>query len=345
MKFVDFRSDTASPITDRMREAIQGAVIGDDVLGEDPNVQRLEALSARLFHKDAAVLVTSGTMGNQIALMALSAPGDEVALGETSHVYNLEGGGLAALAGVQARPVRTLPGAGMDLADLEHAIRPSGIQSPRTRVLCLENTLDLNRGIPVSPADQQAAADLAHRHGVKVYLDGARIFNAAVAFDRPLADFGASVDCLQFCLNKGLSAPVGAVLVGDRDFIDRARHIRQRIGGAVRHIGYMAAAGVIALEEMIPRIAEDHRNAARLRDGLRALDERLVGTGESFTNIVRLNVGAAGRTADEVVAGFLKSGIRVKNVDPATCRMVTHSGTTADDVEAALAAAKRVLAG
>lgn len=344
MKLVDFRSDTASPISDRMRDAMVNAVIGDDVLGEDPNVQRLEALSAQLFQKEAAVIVASGTMGNQIALMTLASPGDEVVVYDSSHIYNLEGGGLAALAGAQVRPVQAPPRSGLDLNVLEHAIRPGGIQSPRTRVLCLENTLDLNRGIPVTPEDQQAVSDLAHQHGAKVYLDGARVFNAAVALDRPLSDFGASVDCLQFCLNKGLSSAVGAVLVGDREFIDRARYIRQRIGGAVRHIGYMAAAGVVALQELTPRIALDHQHATRLRDGLRAISGRLVGTDESFTNIIRLDAGAMGLQAVQVVDGFRKFGILVKNVDPTTCRMVTHSGTTADDVEAALDAAQAVFA-
>lgn len=328
-------------MTDSMRKAMLEAVVGDDVLGEDPSVNQLEEKSARLFGKEAGLLVASGTMGNQVAMMALSAPGDEVVVFAPSHMYNLECGGLAALSGVQVRAIQP-SGAQAALDELAAAIRPQGVQYAHTSVLCLENTLDLNRGIPVPPEAQQAMADLAHRHGARVYLDGARIFNAAIALNRPLADFGASVDCLQFCLNKGLSAPVGAVLVGDREFIDRARRIRQRIGGAIRHIGYMAAAGIVALEEMIPRIAEDHRNAERLRAGLKGLDERLIDAQGPFTNIIRLNVAATGHSTDQVAAAMLEAGIRIKRVDASICRMVTHSGTSEQDVDAALAAARAV---
>lgn len=339
MKRVDFRSDTASPMTDAMRRAVQDAVVGDDVLGEDPSVNLLEEKSARLFGKEAGLLVASGTMGNQIAMMTLSHPGDEIVVFAPSHMYNLECGGLAALSSVQVRPIP--PGGAQAGPDaVAAAIRPQGVQYARTTVLCLENTLDLNRGIPVSPEAQQAMTDVAHRHGARVYLDGARIFNAAIALNRPLADFGASVDCLQFCLNKGLSAPVGAVLVGDRAFIDEARRIRQRIGGAIRHIGYMAAAGVVALDEMIPRMAEDHENAARLRIGLMELDARLIDPAGPFTNIIRLDVAATGRDIGQFVDAMLKAGIQVKRVDDAVCRMVTHSGTRAADVETALAAAR-----
>ena len=341
MRFIDFRSDTASPMTDNMRQSILDAMVGDDVLGEDPNVQALEQMSARLFGKEAALLVCSGTMANQIAIMALSSPGDEVIVPGCSHIYNLECGGLGALSGVQVRPI--YPGhSRFGPEDVEKAIRPPSVQFPRTSVLCLENTLDLNRGIPVSPEDQQAMTHIAHQSNMAVYLDGARIFNSAIALDLPLEDFGSSVDCLQFCLNKGLSAPVGSVLVGGGEFIDKARRIRQRIGGAVRHIGYMAAAGVVALNEMIPRMAEDHRNAARLREGLMNLDDRLIEAEGPFTNIVRLDVGAARRHADQIADGMLEFGIRIKEVDESTCRMVTHFGVREQDVDAALNAAKVV---
>lgn len=341
MRFIDFRSDTASPITNGMRTAIQEAIVGDDILGEDPNVNRLEEMSAQLFGKEAALFLPTGTMANQVALMSLTAPGDEAVLFGCSHIYNLECGGLAALSGVQVRAIES-DDLGAAPSRIAQAVRPSGIQYAHTRVLCLENTLDLNRGIPLSPTMQQEMADAARRNGAKVYLDGARIFNAAVAHDRPLAEFGASVDCLQFCLNKGLSAPVGAMLVGDKPFIQKARHIRQRLGGAARHIGYMAAAGVVALDEMIPRMAEDHRNASRLRDGLRAIDECLVDVHGHHTNIIRLNVAGTGRDVDDVVAGMLKSGIQIKKVDNEICRMVTHSGTSAADVDAALEAVRQV---
>ncbi len=342
MKILDYRSDTASPLTPEMFGAIEAAVVGDDVLGEDPTVRRLEEMSAELFGKEAGLFVASGTMANQIAIMALTVPGDEVVVGEQSHIYGLECGGLAALSGVQARPLGAVEGR-FAPADVESAIRPAGLQFSRTRVLCLENTFDLNRGIPLPPDYQDEMADIARRHGVTVYLDGARIFNAAVAFDTELRQFGRSADCLQFCLTKALSAPIGSVLLGSAGFIERARMIRQRIGGGMRQVGYMAAAGVVALEKMLPRIQIDHDNARRLRDGLARIDERLVELNAPSTNIVRMNVAAAGREVDRVIQALSERGVRIKKVDERTCRMVTHSGIESADIDAALVALNEVL--
>ena len=212
-----------------------------------------------------------------------------------------------------------------------------------TRLLCLENTYDLNRGIPLPLGYLQEMADIAHPAGVAVYLDGARIFNAALGFNTPLAELCRPVDCLQFCLSKGLAAPVGSLLLGDKEFIDRARWVRQRIGGGMRQAGHMAAAGIVALEEMLPRLRQDHDNASRLVSGLAAIDQRLVDCRAERTNIVHVNFGAAGRPAAPVVQSLLEQGIKIKLIDETTCRMITHWGIDGDDIDTVLEAFRRIL--
>lgn len=342
-RILDFRSDTVTQPTQAMRRAMAEAIVGDAVLGEDPTVRALEAMAAAMCGKDAALFVVSGTMANQIAVMALAQPSDEIIVGEDAHIYNLEAGGLAALAGVQARPLRADRGQFL-AADVARAIRVKGIQSAITRVLCLENTYDLNRGIPLPLAYLQEMADVAHRRDVGVYLDGARIFNAALVFDLPLAQLCAPVDCLQFCLSKGLAAPFGALLVGGRAFIERSRWIRQRIGGGMRQAGHMAAAGIVALDQMLPRLAEDHDNARRLAAGLAALDERLIERGALLTNIVHIDFGAAGRESGAMVMALADNGIRIKQIDVRSARMVTHLGIASADIDTALAVFERCLA-
>jgi len=342
VKILDFRSDTVTTATDEMRRAMAAAEVGDDILGEDPTVARLEAASAALFGKEAGLFVISGTMANQVAVMALTQRGDEIIVSEDSHIYNLEVGGLAALSGVQPRPLRAAGGR-FDPADVRRAIRPPGIQSAVTRVLCLENTYDLNRGIPL-PAEYHAEmAALARSRGVAVYLDGARIFNAAVAFGATPADLCRHVDCLQFCLSKGLAAPVGSVIVGPCDFIAKCRWVRQRIGGGMRQAGHMAAAGLVALESMAGRLAEDHANAKRLAAGLAALDHRLADPAATLTNIVHIDLAAAGRQAGPVVDRLRAGGIKIKQIDDGRCRMITHWGLDAADIDAALAAFRAAL--
>jgi threonine aldolase len=334
-KFIDLRSDTASQPTDEMRTAMANAIVGDDFLGEDPTVERLETMSAAMFGKEAGLFVISGTMANQIAIMALTQPGDEVIVGSEAHIYNLEAGGLAALSSVQARPLRAEQGR-FSAEDVREAIRPKGLQSSITRVLCLENTYDLNRGIPLPRAYMQEMADIARQHDAAVYLDGARIFNAAIACDTPLDVLCQPIDCMQFCLSKGLAAPVGSVLTGTREFIARARWMRQRIGGGMRQAGHMAAAGIVALEKMLPRLRDDHKNARHLAEGLASLDARIVDPAAVLTNIVRADFSAAGRTAAEIAAACAAHNIKVKPIGTSTVRMITHWGIEREDIDAAL---------
>lgn len=333
--FLDFRSDTVTQPTPAMREAMAAAVVGDDLLGEDPTVARLEAMAAERFGKEAGLLVISGTMANQVAVMTLAGRGDEILAGEEAHIYNLEVGGVAALSGVQIRPLRASAGR-FDPSDVRRAIRRPGIQSPETRVLCLENTYDLNRGIALDAGYVEEIAGIAHAQGVSVYLDGARIFNAAACFGTTVRDLCAPVDCLQFCLSKGLAAPLGAVLVGPRETIEPARRMRQRLGGGMRQAGHLAAAGIVALETMSERLAEDHANAARLAAGLAAIDDRLVAAEAPATNIVHVNLGAAGFDAELVTSSLFDLGVRIKPLGEGACRMVTHWGLSRDDIDVAL---------
>ncbi len=334
-KIRDFRSDTVTLPTQEMRKAMMDAEVGDDILGEDPTVSRLESSSAALLGKQAGLFVISGTMGNQVAIQTLTQRGDEVLVGEETHIFNLEVAGLAALSGVQARPLKSSAGR-FDPRQVRSAVRPRGVQSPVSRVLCLENTYDLNRGIPLPPEYAEEMAAVAHDCGMAVYLDGARIFNAAVFFGVAPARLCEQADLVMFCLSKGLAAPVGSLLAGSREIIDRARWVRQRLGGGMRQAGHMAAAGLVALESMRGRLADDHANARRLVEGLAAIDPDLVDLEQPLTNVVRVDFKAVGRTAARMVEELLKRGIKVKPVSETACRMITHWGLTAEDVDEAL---------
>lgn len=335
MSYIDFRSDTVTLPTDEMRKAMASAEVGDDILGEDPTVQRLEAMTAKMLGKEAGLFVISGTMANQVAVMTVTQPGDEILAAEESHIYNLEVGGVAALSGVQVRTLKSVNGR-FSPDDLRRAIRPVGIQYPRTRMLCLENTFDLNRGIPLPPDYISEVARIAHEHGMFCYLDGARLFNASVALVVPLADLCAEVDAVMVALTKGLAAPVGAVLCGSKEFIQRARWMRQRIGGGMRQAGHMAAAGIVALETMMGRLHEDHENARRLVDGLLKIDPSLVEPTSGQTNIVQLRLEGVGITAERLVNALLERGIKIKPIGEYACRMITHWGIGPEDVDRAV---------
>lgn len=340
---LDYRSDTVTLATPAMREAMMQAEVGDDILGEDPTVKRLESAGAALFGKEAALFVISGTMANQVAVMALTERGNEVLVGEESHIYNLEVGGLAALSGVQARALRAAEGR-FDVRALKAAIRPAGIQTAVTKLLCLENTYDLNRGIPLPPEYIAQVSELAHAAGLMVYLDGARIFNAATALNVDVRVLCEPVDAMQLCLSKGLAAPVGSLLLGSAAFIAKARWIRQRLGGGMRQAGHMAAAGLVALETMRDRLHEDHENARLLAEGLAAIDERLVDLKIPMTNVVQVELGPLGVSSDTAVSQLLARGIKVKPISATACRMITHWGISRDDIEATLAVVQEILA-
>lgn len=264
MKVIDLRSDTVTEPTAAMRRAMADAVVGDDVYGEDPTVNRLERDAAELFGREAGLLVTSGTQGNLIALMVQAPRGSEVILGDRSHIVLYEQGGMAALGGVMPRTVPVQPDGTLLLDQLAAAIRGSDDHFPRTRLMALENTQGTVGGVPLGPGYTRRVADLAHAHQLGLHIDGARIFNAAICFGVSAAEIVADADSVTFCLSKGLGAPAGSLLVGSRDFIREARRMRKVLGGGMRQAGVLAAAGLIALHEMPPRLEQDHDNAVRL---------------------------------------------------------------------------------
>src|SRR5438552_9454677 len=268
---VDLRSDTLTQPTPAMREAMARAQVGDDVWEEDPTVQRLEAEAARRTGKEAALFVTSGTQGNLVSVLAQTRHGQEILLDRDSHILNYEGGGAALFGGLQTMPVATERGF-LTARQVREQIRPSNIHIPVTGLVCLENTHNRHGGSCCAPEEIEEVAAAAHAQGVPVHLDGARLFNAAVALGRPLADFTRPVDSVTFCLSKGLAAPVGSPLRGSRQVLARARRVRKMLGGGMRQTGVLAAAGIYALKSMVDRLKDDHDNAKILADGMRGVE-------------------------------------------------------------------------
>src|SRR5215472_48552 len=266
-RVIDLRSDTLTMPTPEMRRAMAEAELGDDVFREDPTVNRLQEMAAERMGKEAALLVTSGTQGNLVGILSHTQRGDEIIVGDQSHVFHYEVAGAAVVGSLQLRTVRNIDGM-LDPAEVEAAIRPQDVHAPRTGVVCLENTHNRNGGAPLSASHTKAVADVAHRHGVLVHLDGARVFNAAVALDVDVRELTAPVDSVTFCLSKGLAAPVGSVLCGSKDYVETARKYRKMLGGGMREAGIIAAAGIVALTTMVDRLAEDHANARLIADRL-----------------------------------------------------------------------------
>ncbi len=343
MKIIDLRSDTVTLPTPAMREAIYHAELGDDVFGEDPTTNRLEKLAAQRMGKDAALLVASGTMGNLVCLLTHCGRGDEVILGDQSHTFFYEAGGMSALGGIHPHTVTNQPDGTMRLEDIEAAIRSDDVHFPPTRLICLENTHNRCGGSALTPQYTDAVAALAKSRGLAVHLDGARIFNAAVALGVDVKKLTRSVDSVSFCLSKGLSAPIGSVVCGSKRFIAQARRIRKVLGGGMRQSGIIAAAGIVALEEMPARIAEDHESARRLAEGIARIKGLSIDLAKIQTNIVYFDLGSERLTAEKLVTGLTKKGIRLLSVGPRRLRAVTHYGITAEDIDLALTALREVM--
>jgi threonine aldolase len=276
MDVIDLRSDTVSHPTPEMREAMANALVGDDVYGDDPTVNQLEADAAAMLGKEAAVFVASGTQGNLCALLAHCQRGEEIIVGDTSHIFSNEQGGLAQLGGIIPHTIPIQPDGTLLLADIKGAIRPDDEHHPITRLVTLENTHNTAGGVPLPVDYVNQVAELAHEHGLILHIDGARIFNAAAAYNIDVKALVENVDSVTFCLSKGLCAPVGSILVGSHDFIRRARRARKVLGGGMRQAGILAAAGLIALHKMTARLDEDHKNAALLAEGLSEIPSLVV---------------------------------------------------------------------
>ncbi len=339
---IDLRSDTVTLPTPAMRRAMYEAEVGDDVYGEDPTVNRLEAMAAERVGKEAALFLTSGTQGNVVAMLTHCGRGDEIILGDQAHTFLSEAGAPAALGGITPRPLRNQPDGTLDLADIEAAIRPDNVHFPKTRLITLENTHNQCGGRALSPAYTAAVGDLARRHGLRTHLDGARLFNAVVALGVPATALTAPMDTVQFCLSKGLSAPVGSILAGPSDFIREARRTRKILGGGARQAGVIAAAGIVALNEMVDRLAEDHANARRLAEGLAELPAVVLDPSTVETNIVILQL-ADGLDVYKTADRLREGGVLVSAFYGARIRAVTHYGITAADIDAALRVFRAVL--
>ncbi len=329
---IDLRSDTVSKPGDAMRKAMAGAEVGDDVFGDDPTVNRLEAMAAEVTGKEAAVYVPSGTMANLVAVMTHTRPGDEIVLGDQCHIFNYEVAGAARIANVQTHPLRNREDGSIDPDDLRAAIREPGIHVPRSALFCLENTHNRCGGAAF-PANKVAElAGIAHAGGMAVHLDGARVFNAQAALGTPVAEIVRHCDTVSFCLSKGLGCPVGSLLCGPKEYIALARRNRKILGGGMRQAGVLAAAGIYALQHNVTRMKDDHANAARLADGLRQYDAFRPNRPQS--NIVVLDV-LRGSVA-EWLSAFREMGLLAVPFGGTRIRMVTHINIGSSDIDEAL---------
>jgi threonine aldolase len=317
-----------------MREAMAHAEVGDDVLGEDPSINRLQEMAADRMGKEAGLFVPSGTMGNLIAVLAHCGRGDEVIMGTLGHTFLFEGGGISALGSVFPHTVPNQPDGTLQLCDIQAAVRSDDVHQPVSRLVVLENTQNRCGGAPLSAAYTAQVGELARKNNMKLHIDGARIFNAAAAMDSSAAELAAPADSITFCLSKGLCAPVGSVLCGSKDFIARGRRIRKALGGGMRQAGILAAAGVVALEQMTDRLAEDHRRAKALAEGLQQIPGISLDNGIPKSNMVFITLAPEVKcTAAEAAAQLKTRGIRVGVVGERKFRMVTHYWIGGADVE------------
>jgi threonine aldolase len=341
---IDLRSDTVTKPTPAMRRAMADADVGDDVYGEDPTVNRLQERAAEVFDKEAALFVPTGSMGNQIAVKLHTRPGTEVVIEERGHIYNYEMAAMSAVAGALARPVKSVDGTGVltweEIASGLHA--DAAYYVAPTSLVAIENSHNLAGGGVYSRERTEEICERAHALDIPVHLDGARVFNAAAAQGETVAALAAPCDSVMFCLSKGLGAPVGSILLGARDFIDEARRWRKLLGGGMRQAGVLAAAGLVALEESPPKLAEDHANARRLAGGLAELPGVRIDPERVVTNIVLFDVSGTQRAADEICARLKERGVLASGFGT-SIRMVTHYDVTREGIDRALDALREVL--
>jgi threonine aldolase len=325
MDWIDLRSDTVTHPTEVMRQAMANAAVGDDVFGEDPTVNKLQEMAAEKMGKQAGLFLPSGTMGNLAAILAHCGRGDEVILGNKAHTFLYEAGGISALGGVHSCQLPNQSDGTLVLQDIQAAIRSKDAHQPISRLICLENTHNRCGGVALTADYTQAVSELAHLNGLSLHLDGARIFNAAVVQGISTSELTKPADSVTFCLSKGLSAPVGSVLCGSNEFIDKAHRIRKQLGGGMRQAGILAAAGIVALETMTDRLAEDHKRAIYLAQGLSFLPWLIMDAGTPQTNMIFMSIaGTFPMDAEQVAGELTKLGVKVGVVGHRRFRLVTH---------------------
>jgi len=344
MEYVDLRSDTVTKPTPEMREAMAEAEVGDDVYRDDPTVNRLEAMAAEKLGKDASIFVPSGTMGNLLALLVHCKRGDEVIAGNKSHIYLNEAGGMSALGGIQPCPIPNQKDGTLALDDILASIRSEDVHHPITRLICLENTQNICGGVPLTADYTRQVGEIARKNGLALHIDGARIFNSAVAQNVDVKDLVAPADSVMFCLSKGLVSPIGSMLVGSGKFIARARHLRKMLGGGMRQVGVIAAAGIISLEKMTVRLGDDHAHAKKLAEGLRRIDGIVLDEGSPHTNMIYFNLAEnLPLNAPQVAEKMKALGVLVDPDDQRRFRLVTHYWVDDDAVEKTISAFREVL--
>ncbi len=345
MDIIDLRSDTVTQPTPAMREAMAKAIVGDDVYGEDPTVNRLQEIASELTGKEAALYVVSGTMGNVAATLAHTQRGDEMICGLKSHIYRNEQGAMAALAGVQARPLEEEYDGTLDIQKIESAIQISDDHHPITRVVAIENSHNICGGVPISPAYIESLGKLTLQYGLRLHLDGARLFNAAAALGVSAKDLVGPADSVSICLSKGLCAPVGSVLCGDAEFIHRARRARKVLGGGMRQAGVLAAAGIIALTDMPARLVVDHQNATLLAKSLAALPGISLERNSASTNMVYFQLDEdVAYSGHEVSSSLKQEGVLLDLVSTRGFRAVTHYEINSDMIEHTVQVLNQVIA-
>lgn len=328
MKIIDMRSDTVTLPTEEMRRAMYEAVVGDDVYEDDPTMKELEELGARLLGKEAALFVPSGTFGNQLALLTHCQRGDEVILEENSHIIEHEVGGSAVIAGVQLRTVRSINGA-MNPDDVKRVIREDDIHYPRTGLICMESAHSCGSVLPIE--NMRDIYTIAKEHNIPVHIDGARIFNAAISLGVDVSEVACYGDTVNVCLAKGLSAPVGSLLVGTKEFISRARKNRKLMGGGMRQAGILAAAGIVALNTMVDRLKEDHENARLFADEISKIDKIKVKRDRLDINMVYFEIQGSSIKSVELVEALKEKGIKINGIDKGEYRFVTNKDVTRED--------------
>lgn len=333
MHTIDLRSDTVTLPTKEMREAISNAELGDDVFQEDPTINNLEKLAAKKFNKEAAIFLPSGTMANLVAVLTHCNRGDEVMLGDQSHTFLYEAGGISSFGGVHSRQLKNHNDGTIHLNDIKNAIRKKDVHFPPSRLICLENTHNRCFGMPLETNYVNEVVDIAKNNDMSVHVDGARIFNAAVATGSTVADLTKNVDSVSFCLSKGLSAPSGSLLCGDKNFIHRARFNRKALGGGMRQAGILAAAGVVAIDIMSAKIIEDHRNAKALAVGIAKIDGIIIETEKIKTNIIYFKLDHPKINSESLLDIMSKKNIRFFELGPNWFRLVTHSGISKENID------------
>jgi threonine aldolase len=345
MEYVDLRSDTVTKPTPEMREAMAEAEVGDDVYRDDPTVNKLEMMAAEKLGKESAIFVPSGTMGNLLALLVHCQRGDEVIVGGKSHIYLNEAGGMSALGGIQPCAIPNQNDGTLAIDDIIASIRTDDVHHPVTRLICLENTQNICGGVPLTAYYTEQVGKIARKNNLSLHVDGARIFNSAVAQNVDAKELSAPADSVMFCLSKGLASPIGSMLVGTEKFIHRARHLRKMLGGGMRQVGTVAAAGIISLEKMTNRLAEDHRRAKLLANGLRKISGLEVDKDSPHTNMIYLNLSESiPYSTDRVADGMKALGVLVDADHPRRFRLVTHYSIDDSGVEKSISAFEKVLA-